>query len=130
MLDALLQITVLPAVGFALMALCVISAGPAFAYAVFADARALGSGHPYVWGVGSAAFVPIFLVYVVLRHRWGPRGPPSDGERIARTAAAAVLVPLLVAATFTPPDPYVQILWFWGSLVVAAPVSYYLFYRE
>lgn len=124
-----IQITVLPAVGFALMALCVVLAAPALAYAVFADARALGSDHPYLWGVASTAVAPLFVVYIVVRRQWGARGPPSDGERIARTAAAAVFVSLLVSVTFTPPDVHSQILWFWGSLVVAAPVSYSLFYR-
>lgn len=113
---------------FALAFAVTLAAAVALAYAVFEDARALGSDHAYFWAFVSPVS-PLLVVYVVLRRRLGPRGPPTDAERLARTVAASVFLAVLVAA-FAPPDALTQTLWFWPSLAVAAPVSYYLFYRE
>jgi hypothetical protein len=123
-----LQIGPLAFAGFGLAAVASAAGGVALAYAVFADATAWGSDHAPFWAVVCAAS-PFVLVYLLVRRRLGPRGPPTDRERLVRTVAGAVAAAFVVGAAVAPPDPLTQILWFWPSLLVALPLSYYAFHR-
>jgi Sec-independent protein secretion pathway component TatC len=115
-------------VGFGLAAVAAVAGGVALAYAVFADATARESDHARFWAV-VCAVSPFVLVYLLVRRRLGPRGPPTDRERLARTAAGAVAAAFVAGAVFAPPDPLTQVRWFWPSLLLTLPVSYYAFYR-
>ncbi|WP_394351793.1 hypothetical protein, partial [Halogeometricum sp. CBA1124] len=43
--------------------------------------------------------------------------------------AGAVAAAFVAGAVFAPPDPLTQVRWFWPSLLVALPLSYYAFHR-
>ncbi|WP_330630332.1 hypothetical protein [Halocatena halophila] len=91
------------------------------------DVAARGQPHPERWGSVFFFFAPFGLVYLLVRHRLGPRNqPPSRRERLLGTLGLPPVTALLVGTTVLPPDPFVQVFYTPGIVLALLPISYLL----
>lgn len=97
---------------------------------IYRDAAARGSENPFRWGVGALLFGPlVLLAYLPKRRGLGARPePPSRVTKAFASVGAGLWVSFVLGAFFAPPDPFTQVLYAAGSLVVTAPLAYVLIF--
>lgn len=89
---------------------------------VYYDAASRGAAHPGRWAVAVALVAPLLLAYV---HRRGDRvRGPTRGEEVTLPALLACLFAWITGTLLAPPDPYTQVEYVYGVLVVALPAAY------
>lgn len=122
----------LQALPFAAMAILLFSGKVLLGYWVYRDASARGSSVPRWWGLAVAILDPLVLGYLFTRWRkLGEREyPRTSRDRSVATALVALFGSLLLATETSPPDPLSQPRYFFGALVVVAPLAYLLVYRD
>lgn len=98
---------------------------------VYLDATARQLSWPVLWAALSGPVLGMLLYYLAVtrpRHERVRRG--GRRERLAGATATACLTAMIAAAVIAPPDPFTQVRYWIGAVVVAAPPAYYLVYRE
>ncbi len=95
------------------------------------DVAARGRAHPDRWGSVFFTLAPFGFVYLLLRHRLGPRNqPPSRRERLLGTLGLPPVTALPVGVMLLPPDPFTQVLYTPGIIVALLPISYLCVWRN
>lgn len=97
---------------------------------IYRDATVRGSESPFRWALGAFLLGPlVLLAYLPKRRELGARPePPSRVTKALASVGAGLWVSFVLGAFFAPPDPFTQVLYAAGSLVVTAPLAYVLIF--